>query len=217
MQQKPVRSFFIFGDSIAVGQFVPPHLTWATEICRRVHDRYDRFNWRMANVSISGNTTRQALERFGYDVQSHRPEFLYIQFGMNDCNFWKTDNGCPRVAPDAFKANLNEIGMRAFAWGARHLWFGTNHPASKPDADGSVDDAYQIRNAKYNAIVKEVARGFGRRATLVDHERSWRSLPSESSRRLLDDGIHLAVKGHRLYRDTTWPKIERDLDRLLCR
>jgi lysophospholipase L1-like esterase len=217
MARQKQCSFFIFGDSIAFGQFVPSYRTWANALSRRIGARFADRDWRMANVSISGNTTRQALERIGYDVQAHRPTFLYVQFGMNDCNIWQTDNGCTRVSVEAFAANLTEIAARAFAWGAKHIWFGTNHPAARPVAGGGIDAAYQSRNVAYNANVRDVVSSIGDRATLVDHEAAWRRKPGRREVRLLPDGVHLADAGHELYDGTVWraiyPVLDRHLDR----
>lgn len=60
-----------------------------------------------------------ALERMPFDVQTHKVDILVITFGMNDCNYWKTDQGLPRVSPDAFEANMKEIIMRGFRFGSR--------------------------------------------------------------------------------------------------
>jgi acyl-CoA thioesterase I len=72
----------------------------------------------VANPSINRNTTRMALERMAYDVQTQDPHVVLVQFAMNDCNYWETDRGLPRVSPAAFKAKLHEIILRARTFGA---------------------------------------------------------------------------------------------------
>ena len=44
---------------------------------------------------------------YPYDVQSHEVDVLVVGFGMNDCNYWMTDKGVPRVSQNAFRANLH--------------------------------------------------------------------------------------------------------------
>ena len=67
--------------------------------------------------AVSGDTTRQGLERFPTEVQSERPDVITIQFGLNDCNRWQTDGGLPRVSELAFEANLLEMVGRARRFG----------------------------------------------------------------------------------------------------
>jgi lysophospholipase L1-like esterase len=82
----------------------------------------------VVNASVNGNTRRQALERMPYEVQSHPLDVLLVQFGMNDCNYWRTYHGLPRVSQAAFRANLAEIIERAFRFGAQRVLLNTNHP-----------------------------------------------------------------------------------------
>ena len=119
-----------FGDSICFGQGISPHLIWVARLSREVERRYDSSPNALIvhNSSINGNTTRQALERMPFDVQSHGVDAMVLQFGLNDANFWVTDRGLPRVSESAFCANLEEIIERAVKFGARHIQLHTNHP-----------------------------------------------------------------------------------------
>jgi len=89
LPNKPRIRIFFFGDSICFGQGVSPHFTWVTRLSRALDERLSsRADVLTQNPSVNGNTTRMALERMPYDVQSHAPDVLYIQFGLNDCNGW---------------------------------------------------------------------------------------------------------------------------------
>ncbi len=154
---------------------------------------------------MNGNTTRLALERVGNDLQSETPEFVYVQFGLNDCNCWVSDNGHPRVSLPAFKANLQEIIARARLSGARRVLLATNHPTEQdgpveakqaPQASGS----YRERILRYNAAIREVADEQG--ATLVDIEREWLlegGRVGSMRGHLHADGLHLSEAGHDFY------------------
>ena len=101
---------YLFGDSICFGQLVSSYKTWASSLAtalEKLNNSETRFL--VQNAGVNGNTTRQALERLYYDVISHSPKYVLIQFGMNDCNYWETDRGLARVSPTAFMANLKEI------------------------------------------------------------------------------------------------------------
>ena len=81
---------------------------WVTRVAGQLEDLANETGREIvvANASVNGTTTRQALERMGYEVQSHGVDVLIVQFGMNDCNFWETDRGLPRVSPEAFAGRL---------------------------------------------------------------------------------------------------------------
>lgn len=210
---KPLRVFF-FGDSICFGQGISIHKGWVTRISASLSElglQYQR-DIVVINVSHSGNTTRQALERMPYDVQSQNPDVLIVQFGMNDCNYWETDHGNPRVSPRAFAANLEEIIARGLAFGAKRIFLHTNHPTGRDRTPmHHTTLTYQENNRRYNELVREVARGQAECVVLNDIEAAFVAYTRGDRERLasmvLPDGLHLSEQGHDLYYDTVFPII----------
>ena len=189
---------YFFGDSICFGQFVSPNKVWVTKIAQWMQDNIDP-DAMVQNPSVNGRTTRQALEDMPYHLQSHKPGVVYIQYGMNDCNCWQTDNGVPRVSPEAFRANISEMIERARLAGAHTIFLGTNHPSLKPGED---TEKYENYNQAYNEITRSIAKRED--VILVDHESNWRAkidVKAHLSDYLLPDGIHLSERGHGLYFD----------------
>jgi lysophospholipase L1-like esterase len=200
------RSIYFFGDSICFGQYVSPHEVWVTRLSAELCRQAEQQGWQLLvqNPSINGDTTRQALQRMAYDVQAHRPDVLYIQFGMNDCNVWQTDAGHPRVSEAGFSANLREMIERARRFGTRRVALATNHPSTRVEALlPSTTVTYEQSNRRYNEIIRSVAAQYDGIVTLVDMEREvMRYIGNDSSKLgelLLADGIHLARKGHDFY------------------
>lgn len=198
-----------FGDSICMGQFVPPHVGWVARTTHRLESVVGGA-YMAVNTSVAGNTTRLALERMPYDIQAHAVEYILVQFGMNDCNRWVSDRGVPRVSEAAFRANMHEIVDRAFLFGARRLFLSTNHPTPRTEEFEHVAVAYQECNERYNEIIRDVAAGTDHRGdvVLIDNEASWRvaieaGTPLEEL--VLHDGIHLSPLGHDLYFETVSP------------
>jgi lysophospholipase L1-like esterase len=186
-----------FGDSIFFGQYVSPHVAWVTRLSAEVAQRFPgRFV--VANPSVNGSTTRQALERMAFDVQAHEPVLLAVQFGLNDCNRWETDRGLPRVSLDAFGANLAEIVARGQAFGARSVLLHANHPTQK-------GGRYDADNRAYNERIREIADASG--AELVDVERGFAEAGLPLEELLLADGLHLAEAGHDLYLELVGPRV----------
>jgi len=199
---------YLFGDSICFGQLISGHRTWASSLAESLEGlNSEHKTFLVQNVGVNGNTTRQALERLNYDVTSHAPKYVLIQFGMNDCNYWKSDGGLPRVSPKAFMANLEEIVRKCFKSGVSHCFINTNHPSRKGAFKHVHDITYDESNRQYNDHIREavnIMQNSGLEITLFDIEKIWCDyLTSYSnlnlSDLLLDDGIHLSLSGHQLY------------------
>jgi len=200
-----------FGDSITFGQYIDPALRWVTLVSDRLQLQYlnTGVNLLQLNRSVSGETTRQALERFPADVQAYQPDIVTIQFGLNDCNCWMTDGGLPRVSPAAFRANLEEMIARARAFGARHVILSNNHPTTRMKIMLS-GERYEEANTRYSQIVQSVAMETGAtfcdiRAAFIAHDRA----PLDDLLLPYPDQLHLSVAGNRLYADVIGPVVER--------
>jgi lysophospholipase L1-like esterase len=192
-----------FGDSITAGQYVEPEFQWTTILRERV----ERSGLREVDFSVgavSGDTTRQGLERLPTQVQELRPQVVSVQFGLNDCNQWQTDEGLPRVSERAFEANLMEMGERARHFGTTQLLLLTTHPTLRATVfdDGST---YEQGRRRYNDIVRVVAARLG--ARLVDIEEAFDRMPHRLADLLLDppDVLHLSHEGHIAYADVLEP------------
>lgn len=199
--------FYLFGDSICYGQLVSSYKTWANILATSLAGLSSKKKkFLIQNAGVNGNTTRQALERLHYDVTSHNPDYVLIQFGMNDCNYWHTDKGLPRVTPDAFKANLEEIVHKCLAAGVKHCFFNTNHPSTKGFKSGSVKN-HDKSNREYNKHIRDITKKMhlkGMPVSLCDIERHWLNHLKVNDNfklqdLLLEDGIHLSDTGHDLY------------------
>lgn len=202
------RSYYLFGDSITFGQLVSPHLTWSTQLSAAISASPNLHNeFVVQNVGVNGNTTRQALERLHFDILSHKPTYCSIQFGMNDCNRWHSDNGVQRVPPRSFKHNLLEILDKCFASEVEHCFLHTNHPSLKLQ-NGLDNYDYNADNLRYNELIRSVASQavsiYNDKVSLIDIEEKFNFVLYKNSKislsdLLLQDGIHLSALGHHLY------------------
>lgn len=204
---------FFFGDSICFGQGISLHRGWVPRISARLEEiQNEKIEIMVINSSANGSTTRQALERMPYEVQSHHPDLVIVQFGMNDCNYWKTDRGLPRVCPKAFAANLEEIVTRAHIFGAKKIFLNTNHPSGQDEYPMPYTHiTYQQSNEEYNSIIRQVAEGIGPMVKLNDMERVFKSSVTNREQLLkflLPDKLHLSEAGHDLYFNTIYSQIK---------
>lgn len=205
---------YFFGDSICFGQFVSPHRIWVNQVAARLESR--NVGLIVQNPSVNGRTTRQALEDMPYQVQAHRPDVIYIQFGMNDCNHWVTDNGSTRVSLPAFQANLAEIVVRARLAGAHLIYLGTNHPTPRQtpyDNIPGVSISYHDSNQQFNMAIRSVAEQH--KVILVDNEAHWvrnhHNTAVGMADLILPDGIHLSEAGHAVYAEFVGRQLEDSL------
>lgn len=193
-----------FGDSICHGQRVSVDRVFVTHLAAHLNSRFEA-GVLVENRSINGNTTRQALERLAYDVTSHAPDLVYVQFGLNDCNVWATDFDEPRVGLDAYAGNLREIIAKLRAAGVSRVMLATNHACL-------LGEAYEQRLLAYNDAVRRVSRETF--ATLVDVRAA---VPGfDPSAMLMADGIHLAEAGHRFYFELLKDRMAAEVEKLLA-
>jgi len=190
-----VKMYF-FGDSICFGQHVSPYKNWVTRLSELLEKR---LKVSVNNPSINGNTTRMALERMPQDIQKYHVDVLLIQFGLNDCNYWETDSGLPRVSKAAFHANLLEIIERARIFGAKKIFLNTNHLCLRELPHAPIPFKESV--LAYNQIIHDVAKQS--KVILNDIEKYITSQIEQKkcdlNDLLLDDGVHLSEEGHNLY------------------
>lgn len=164
------------GDSITAGQYVDFAVAWPSLLS----------GFEVIPRGVSGETTRQGLERFPRDVQEREPDVVLIQYGLNDCTRWETDNGLCRVSLAAFEANLGEMVTRVENVGATPMLLSLT-PTLKTLA-------FQNDARMYDGAIRHVARRTG--ARLIDVA-VW--LFADPERYLLEDGVHLNEIGHKVY------------------
>ena len=196
------------GDSITFGQYLDPSVRWTSSIEDRLRDAFPEVDIRTFNRGISGETTRMGLERFPRDVQEVRPDVMTLQFGLNDCNCWVSDEGLPRVSEAAFRANLGEMIERARRCGARAIVLSTTHRTLRRDVlpGGEV---YEDANERYSEIVREVSGETG--VDLCDIRAAFEPFDDDELAAMLlpaPDLLHLSEEGNAVYAETIWPHIE---------
>lgn len=209
-----MKKIVFFGDSICFGQGISIQNGWIPRFASFIESMTKKNksqSFIIRNNSVNGDTTRKALERINYDVFSQGVEIAIIQFGLNDCNFWKDDKGLPRVLPNSFKENLIEIITRLIHHKCEHIFLLTNHP-TKLKKNNKTDSKYDKNNRTYNHLIRAVSKKFSRNLiSLVDIEKYFINKSIKNC--ILSDGIHLNLKGHDLYLEIFLDKFKKHLNR----
>jgi acyl-CoA thioesterase I len=76
------RTLMIFGDSLAAAYGLSPREGWVSLLAERVEKA--RLPWKVANASVSGETTAGGLRRLSEDLKRHKPAVVVIELGAND-------------------------------------------------------------------------------------------------------------------------------------
>jgi lysophospholipase L1-like esterase len=194
------KHIVFFGDSICVGQWVSIGRTWVTKTAFALENNKSN-EFAVHNRSINGNTTRQALERMHFDVLSHDPYGVIIQFGLNDATVWADNQGHPRVSPNAYKENILEMINRCRHHKVEMIILNSNHPTTRTYTKlPNTDETYETRNQMYYEVLRDLAQTQKDVFFFDIHELFKQNVKEDQLHEyLLEDEIHLSEKGHDFY------------------
>ena len=76
------RTLMIFGDSLAAAYGLSPREGWVSLLAGKIEQA--GLPWKVANASVSGETTAGGLRRLSEDLKRHKPAIVVIELGAND-------------------------------------------------------------------------------------------------------------------------------------
>lgn len=76
------RTLMVFGDSLSAAYGIASDQGWVHLLERKVAGA--GLPWRVANASVSGETSAGGLRRLPEDLKRHRPDVVLIELGAND-------------------------------------------------------------------------------------------------------------------------------------
>lgn len=135
------RSLLVcFGDSLTAGAGTDPGESYPDYLQADLDQR--GYPYRVVNEGISGNTTKDALERLN-SILALKPSIVVVEFGGND--------GLRGVPVHDSRANLDKIVGTLKASGAKVVLAGiTLPPDYGPDYIRQFDETYTLVAKKYN-------------------------------------------------------------------
>ena len=92
-------TILVFGDSLSAAYGLSQHLGWAHLLEKRLRD--EGYDYRVANASISGETTTGGASRIEGALKAHKPQIVVLELGAND--------GLRGQSLDVMKRNLEEM------------------------------------------------------------------------------------------------------------
>jgi acyl-CoA thioesterase-1 len=173
----------IFGDSLSSGYGLPQNQGWVALLADRLQQ--EKFDYRVVNASISGETTLGGAKRLEAVLAQHRPAIVVIELGGND--------GLRGLSLAATRQNLEKMIRVARGAGAKPVVVGMQLPPN-------YGAAY---TGKFQALFGEVARQ--ERVPLVPF-----MLAGFGEKRELfqADGIHPTAAAQPLILDNIWPVLQ---------
>jgi acyl-CoA thioesterase I len=179
----PAATILVYGDSLSAGYGLPQEQGWVSLLAQRL--RAEKFDYRVVNASISGETTTGGRSRIGGALKTHNPELVIVELGAND--------GLRGTSLDAMRANLQSIVDTCRANQAAVLIVGIRLPPNF-----GMD-----YTSKFQQVFIDVARS-----------RKLRPVPfildgfGEKREFFQDDGIHPTAAAQPLMLEAVWKELK---------
>jgi acyl-CoA thioesterase-1 len=176
-------TILVYGDSLSAGYGLPQEQGWVSLLAQRL--RAEKFDYRVVNASISGETTSGGRSRIGSALKSHRPDLVIIELGAND--------GLRGTSLAAMRTNLEAIVDACLSAKAAVLLVGIRLPPNF-----GMD-----YTSKFQQVFGDVARS-----------RKLRPVPfmldgfGEKREFFQPDNIHPTAAAQPLMLDTVWKELK---------
>ena len=176
-------TILVFGDSLSAGYGLPQQQGWASLLEKRLRDQ--DLDYRVANASISGETTTGGAARIAAALKTHRPDVVVLELGAND--------GLRGQSIDVMRRNLEAMIDASRKMNARVLLVGMRLPPNYGTA--YTEKFHQIyldlARSKNTALVPFLFEGFG-----------------EDGRYFQSDRVHPTAEAQALMLDTVWKRLK---------
>lgn len=180
-------AILVIGDSLSAGYGLRPGEGWVNLLEQRV--RSQGYPYRIANASVSGETTRGGLARLPRALTVHEPDIVIIELGGND--------GLRGFPLDVMRENLERMIALSRDAGARVLLLGMHLPAN-------YGGDYTQR---FHQVFLDIAKA--EQVPLVPFFLDGVAMRPEM---MLDDGIHPSAAAQETMLGNVWPTLERLLE-----
>lgn len=158
----PAATLLVYGDSLSSGYGLPREQGWVSLLARRL--RSEQFDYKVANASISGETTLGGANRIEAALKQHRPAIVILALGGND--------GLRGQSPDAMRANLEAMIAASRRARAQVLLVGVRLP---PNYGAAYTEKFHavftgIARARKVALVPFLLEGFAANRELFQED-----------------------------------------------
>ncbi len=176
-------TILVYGDSLSAAYGIPRDQGWVELLQRRLNEK--GYSHRVANASVSGETTSGGLSRFDATLAEARPNLVIIELGANDGL-----RGLP--LPD-MKRNLNAMITAAQKKQARVMLLGMRIPPNygQTYTRDFANTFHQLAKDHQLPLVEFFLNGVAGKRDMV-----------------LDDGLHPTAAAQERILDNVWEVLQ---------
>ena len=195
-----MTQILIFGDSIAYGAW-DKESGWVQRLRKFLDEKNltdSDFYCRVYNLGISGNSSKNLLERFEFETKQRLKEseetIIVFAIGINDSCFVHSENS-HRVPINKFKENIQKLTDLAKKFSSKIIFVGLTpvDETKTTPIPRDINKSYKNENIrKYNEIIKSVCEE--NEILFIEIFEDWIKLNYEN---LLEDGLHPNSEGHK--------------------
>jgi acyl-CoA thioesterase-1 len=176
---KSAGTILVFGDSLSAAYGLARDQGWPHLLEKRL--REEGYDYRVANASLSGETTSGGASRFEGALKAHRPDVVVLELGAND--------GLRGQSVDVMKRNLEAMIDTSRKGKAEVLLVGMRLP---PNYGTAYTEKFQqvytdLARSKKVALVPFLFEGF-----------------AEDARYFQSDRVHPTSEAQALMLDIVW-------------
>ena len=181
-------TILVYGDSLSAAYGIPREQGWVTLLQQRLESQ--GLPYRVANASISGETTSGGLSRMGAALKQYQPDIVLIELGANDGL-----RGLPLADMQRNLAAMIEAGQTTKA---RVVLLGMRIPPNYgPHYTQEFAESYPMLAQRYHLpLVTFFLGGVAGKPELV-----------------LEDGLHPTAAAQPLLLDNVWKVLQPELAR----
>lgn len=176
-------TILVYGDSLSAAYGIPRDQGWVELLQRRLNEK--GYSHRVANASVSGETTSGGLSRFDATLAEARPNLVILELGANDGL-----RGLP--LPD-MKRNLNAMITAAQKKQARVMLLGMRIPPNygQTYTRDFANTFHQLAKDHQLPLVEFFLNGVAGKRDMV-----------------LDDGLHPTAAAQERILDNVWEVLQ---------
>jgi len=172
-------TILVYGDSLSAAYGLPQEQGWVHLLAQRLHAQ--KIDYKVANASISGETTDGGRNRIEAALGTHRPALVIVELGAND--------GLRGASLDTVRGNLEAIVDACRRANARVLLVGMRMPPNygMPYAEKFQGIFSEVARSRKLPLVPFLLEGFADQPGLFQA-----------------DGIHPTAAAQPVMLDTIW-------------
>ncbi|KTD61223.1 arylesterase [Legionella spiritensis] len=176
------KTIIVLGDSLSAGYGIDIQKSWVNLLKERLNNQYP--DYRLINLSTSGDTTSNGLQKLKMAIPKYDPEIIIIELGAND--------GLRGLPVAAMKQNLAKMLDMSRQAGAKALLLGTYLPPNYGPAYRKLfDNVYaQLARQYHAALVPMFLEG------VAGHNQF-----------MQQDGLHPNEQAQQRILDNIWPHL----------